>query len=90
MTKLGAVIAHAGAHFRKFTPAWICCCTIWTNPGFTLEPVPHPSFLDGRAGAIVAVDASSRLLGELPEVLEQWQIGVPAVALSWMIDRLLG
>jgi phenylalanyl-tRNA synthetase beta chain len=30
------------------------------------------------------------LLGELhPEVLEQWQIGVPAVALELEIDRLL-
>jgi phenylalanyl-tRNA synthetase beta chain len=30
------------------------------------------------------------LLGELhPEVLEHWQIGVPAVALELEIDRLL-
>jgi phenylalanyl-tRNA synthetase beta chain len=57
---------------------------------FTLEPLVHPSFLDGRVGKIVSQGRAIGLLGEVhPEVLEQWQIGVPAVALELEIDRLV-
>ncbi|MGZ9188803.1 MAG: phenylalanine--tRNA ligase subunit beta, partial [Nitrospira sp.] len=57
---------------------------------FTLEPLAHPSFLDGRVGKIVSHGRVIGLLGEVhPEVLEHWQSGVPAVALELEIDRLL-
>lgn len=89
VTMLGAVIAHAGAHFSEIHSCLDLLLYYLDRP-FTLEPVDHPSFLDGRAGKIVSNGRVIGLLGELhPEVLEHWQIGVPAVALEVEIDRLL-
>ncbi len=89
VTVLGAVMAHAGAHFSEIHSCLDLLLYYLDRP-FTLEPVAHPSFLDGRAGQIVSGGRVIGLLGELhPEVLEQWQIGVPAVALELEIDRLL-
>ncbi|HNC84047.1 MAG TPA: phenylalanine--tRNA ligase subunit beta, partial [Nitrospira sp.] len=89
ITMLGAVIAHAGAHFSEIHSCLDLLLYYLDRP-FRLEPVPHPSFLEGRAGRIMLDGRAIGLLGELhPEVLEQWQIGVPAVALELEIDRLL-
>ena len=61
-------------------PAWTCCFII-VNQAYSLEPLQHPSFLAGRAGSIVSDGKQVGVIGELhPEVLERWQIGVPAVA----------
>lgn len=89
VTMLGAVIAHAGAHFSEIHSCLDLLLYYLDRP-FTLEPVDHPSFLDGRAGKIVSNGQVIGLLGELhPEVLEHWQIGVPTVVLELEIDRLL-
>ncbi len=89
LTVLGAVIAHAGAHFSEIHSC-LDLLFYYLNRPFKLEPLAHPSFLDGRAGQIVADGRPIGVLGELhPEVLEQWQIGVPAVALELVVDRLL-
>ena len=89
MTMLGAVIAHAGANFSEIHSCLDLLLYYLDRP-FTLEPLAHPSFLDGRVGKIVSHGRVIGLLGEVhPEVLEHWQIGVPAVALELEIDRLL-
>jgi len=89
VTVLGAVVAHAGAHFSEIHSC-LDLLLYYLDQPFSLEPVAHPSFLDGRVGRIVSGGRVIGLLGELhPEVLEQWQIGVPAVALEVEIDRLL-
>jgi len=89
VTVLGAVIAHAGAHFSEIHSCLELLLYYLDRP-FTLEPLAHPSFLDGRVGQIVSGGRGIGLLGELhPEVLEHWQIGMPAVALELEIDRLL-
>jgi phenylalanyl-tRNA synthetase beta chain len=89
VTVLGAVVAHAGAHFSEIHSCLDLLLYYLDRP-FSLEPLAHPSFLDGRAGRIVSGGRVIGLLGELhPEVLEQWQIGVPAVSLEVEIDRLL-
>jgi phenylalanyl-tRNA synthetase beta chain len=89
VTVLGAVIAHAGAHFSEIHSC-LDLLLYYLDRHFTLEPLVHPSFLDGRVGQIIAGGRMIGLLGELhPEVLEQWQIGVPAVAMELEIDRLL-
>ena len=86
---LGAVIAHAGANFSEIHSCLDLLMYYLDRP-FTLEPLVHPSFLDGRVGKIVSKGRAIGLLGEVhPEVLEQWQIGVPAVALELEIDRLV-
>ncbi|QOJ35128.1 MAG: phenylalanine--tRNA ligase subunit beta [Nitrospira sp.] len=89
VTALGAVIAHAGAAFSEIHSC-LDLLMYYLDRSFTLEPVEHPSFLDGRAGKIVSGGRAIGLLGEVhPEVLEQWQIGVPVVALELEIDQLL-
>ena len=89
VTKLGAVIAHAGANFSEIHSCLDLLLYYLDRP-FTLEPLTHPSFLDGRVGRIVSRGRVIGLLGEVhPEALELWQIGVPAVTLELEIDRLL-
>jgi phenylalanyl-tRNA synthetase beta chain len=90
-TVLGAMIAHATAHFSEIHS---CLDVLFYHLGkeYTLEPVPHPSFLEGRAGKIVLSGKTMGVIGEVhPEVLERWQIGVPVVAfdvnLSLLIDH---
>jgi phenylalanyl-tRNA synthetase beta chain len=86
---LGAVIAHAGANFSEIHSCLDLLLYYLDRP-FALEPLVHPSFLDGRAGRIVCNGRTMGLLGEVhPAVLDHWQIGVPTVALELEIDRLL-
>jgi phenylalanyl-tRNA synthetase beta chain len=57
---------------------------------YSLEPVNHPSFLDGRAGQIMLNGRPIGVIGELhPEVLEQWQVTMPTVAFELAIDSLI-
>ena len=64
VTKLGAVIAHAGAHFRKFTCLDLLLYHL--DQPFTLEPVPHPSFSMDEQEPSSRVDASSAARGVAP------------------------
>ena len=87
-TVLGAVIAHATAHFSEIHS---CLDVLLYHLGkeYSLEPVKHPSFLDGRAGQIMMLGKSLGVIGELhPEVLERWQIGVPVVAFEINLSQL--
>ncbi len=80
VTVLGGMIAHADANFSEVHS---CLETLfyYVNQAYSLEPIQHPSFLAGRVGSIVSGGKQVGVIGELhPEVLERWQIGVPAVA----------
>ena len=89
VTTLGAAIAHAGANFSEIHSCLDLLLYYLDRP-VSLEPLNHPSFLDGRVGSILSQGKRIGLLGEVhPEVLEHWQIGVPVVALELEIDRLL-
>ena len=88
VTLLGGMIAHADAHFSE---AHSCLDTLfyYMNHSYSLEPIQHPSFLAGRAGGIVSGGIQVGVIGELhPEVLERWQIGVPAVAFEIDLTEL--
>jgi phenylalanyl-tRNA synthetase beta chain len=87
-TVLGAMIAHASAHFSEIHS---CLDVLFYHLGkeYSLEPVQHPSFLEGRAGRIVVSGGSLGVIGEVhPEVLEQWQIAVPVVAFDINLSQL--
>ncbi len=89
VTVLGAIIAHAGANFSEIHSCLDLLMYYLDRP-FKLEPLVHPSFLEGRVGQIQCDGQRIGFLGEVhPEVLEQWQIGVPVVALELEVDRLL-
>ena len=85
---LGALIAHAGANFSEIHSC-LDLLLFYLDYPYTLEPVSHPSFLEGRAGRIVSNGRAIGVIGELhPEVLEQWQIGMPAVVFELEVDPL--
>jgi phenylalanyl-tRNA synthetase beta chain len=88
-TVIGAMIAHATAHFSEIHS---CLDVLFFQLGkdYTLEPVPHPSFLEGRAGKIVMSGRPIGVIGEVhPEVLEHWQVGVPVVAFDLNLTQLV-
>ena len=90
VTVLGGMIAHADAHFSE---AHSCLDTLfyYMNQAYSLEPIQHPSFLAGRVGGIVSDEKQVGVIGELhPEVLERWQISVPAVAFEIDLTELAG
>ncbi|MCP9470967.1 MAG: phenylalanine--tRNA ligase subunit beta [Nitrospira sp.] len=87
-TVLGAVIAHAAAHFSEIHSC-LDACLYYLGKTYGLEPIPHPSFLDGRVGTIVVSGTPIGLIGEIhPEVLERWQIAMPVVAFEVNLSRL--
>jgi phenylalanyl-tRNA synthetase beta chain len=87
---LGALIAHAGAHFSEMHSC-LDLLLFYLDVPYTLEPVTHPSFLEGRVGRILTGNSELGMIGELhPEVLEHWQTGVPCVVLELEVDRLAG
>lgn len=88
LTVLGALLVHATAHFSEIHS---CLDTLlyYLNQTYQLEPLQHPSFLEGRAGLILSEGKRLGLIGEIhPEVLERWQITVPAVAFEVDVTRL--
>lgn len=87
-TVLGAMIAHAAAHFSEIHSC-LDACLYYLGKTYGLEPIPHPSFLDGRVGTIVVSGTPIGLIGEIhPEVLERWQIAMPVVAFEVNLSRL--
>jgi len=87
-TVLGAMVAHAAANFSEIHS---CLDVLFYHLGkeYSLEPVQHPSFLEGRAGQIIVAGKSIGVIGEVhPEVLELWQIAVPAAAFDVNLSQL--
>ena len=88
-TVLGAILAHATAHFSEIHSCLDVLLYHLDRP-YTLEPLTHPSFLEGRAGQIVSDGLVLGLIGELhPEVLERWQIALPVVAFEVNLTTLV-
>ena len=87
-TVLGAMLAHATAHFSEIHSCLDVLC-YHLGKEYSLEPVQHPSFLEGRAGRILIAGRPVGVIGEVhPEVLERWQIAVPAVAFDVNLSHL--
>ncbi|MGH7256473.1 MAG: phenylalanine--tRNA ligase subunit beta [Nitrospirales bacterium] len=88
LTVLGALIAHATANFSEAHTA-LDVLLYYLDCPYVLEPLPHPSFLEGRGGLILSQDRPIGFIGELhPEVLEQWEITMPAVAFELDLSAL--
>jgi phenylalanyl-tRNA synthetase beta chain len=87
---LVALIAHATAHFSEIHSC-LDVLLYHLDHAYTLLPLSHPSFLDGRAGQIMVDGTAVGIIGELhPEVLERWQIAIPAVAFEVNLSQLTG
>jgi len=88
-TVISALIAHATAHFSEIHS---CLDVLFYYLGkeYSLEPVQHPSFLEGRAGRVVVAGKPVGVIGEVhPEVLERWQISMPVVSFDVNLSQLL-
>lgn len=86
---LGALIAHANANFSE-AHSCLDLLLFYLDRPYTLEPISHRSFLDGRAGRIVSNGRAIGLIGELhPEVLEHWQVTMPSVVFELEVDALV-
>jgi len=87
-TALGVLIAHAGANFSE-VHSCLDLLLFYLNQPYTLEPMNHPSFLEGRVGRIESKGRTLGLIGELhPETLEHWQVSLPAAAFQLEVDAL--
>ena len=86
---LGALIAHASSNFSE-VHSCLDLLMFYLNHPYSLEPFAHPSFLEGRAGRILSDGRPVGVIGELhPEVLEQWQVTMPAVVFELEVDELI-
>jgi len=87
--RLGALIAHASANFSEVHSS-LDLLLFYLDCSYSLAPIAHPSFLPGRAGQILLQGEPIGLIGELhPEVLEQWQVTMPAAVFELDVDRLV-
>ena len=55
----------------------------------TIKESKHPSFISGRMGEIIVKGQSIGIIGEIhPQVLENWGLVVPAVALELGLEKV--
>lgn len=88
-TVIGALIAHATTHFSEIHSCLDVLC-YYLGKAYSLEPMRHPSFLEGRAGRILVSGKPVGVIGEVhPEVLERWQIAMPVVAFDVNLSQLI-
>jgi phenylalanyl-tRNA synthetase beta chain len=84
--RLGALLVHANANFSEAHSILDLLC-FYLGWAYTLTPIDHPSFLEGRVGRVEQDGTPVGLIGELhPEVLERWQITMPCSAFELVID----
>ena len=82
---LAAISAHPGANFSEMH-SYLDLMMYYMVWPYDLEPVSHPSFLDGRVGGIRCHGQIVGYIGEFhPEVLEAWQIDMPTSGFEFEI-----
>ena len=82
---LAAISAHPGANFSEIH-SYLDLLMYYMAWPYDLEPVSHPSFLDGRVGQIKCQGQMVGYIGEFhPEVLEAWQIDMPTSGFEFEI-----
>jgi len=88
LLKLAALIAHPAANFSELH-SFLDLLMYYLGASYRLEPVSHPSFIEGRVGKIVIEGRDLGLIGELhPQVLENWQIAMPGTVFELALDAL--
>ncbi|MDD4281718.1 MAG: phenylalanine--tRNA ligase subunit beta [Candidatus Methanofastidiosa archaeon] len=71
---------------RQALDAFMANCGI----AFEVRGIEHPSFLEGRVGAIVVDGIERGIIGEIhPRVLEAWGLEHPVAAVELALERLL-
>jgi phenylalanyl-tRNA synthetase beta chain len=86
--KLACITTHSNTNF---TEAKSMLDAFLTNLGirYQLETLKHGSFIEGRAGSILVENNTIGFIGEIhPQVLQNWNLENPAVALEIELDEL--
>ncbi|MEK6655888.1 MAG: phenylalanine--tRNA ligase subunit beta, partial [Nitrospirota bacterium] len=84
-----ALIAHPTANFSEMH-SYLDMLFYYLNLEYRLEPFKNPSFIDGRAGKIIAKGEPIGITGELhPEVLEKWGINCPCACVEISVNNIL-
>jgi phenylalanyl-tRNA synthetase beta chain len=87
---LGVLLCHPSANFSELH-SFLDLLMYYLGKDYRLEPVPHPSFLEGRVGRILVREEECGVIGELhPQVLENWQIAMPCTAFELELNPFLG
>ncbi len=82
---LAAISAHPSANFSEMH-SYLDLLMYYMIWPYDLEPVSHPSFLEGRVGRIRCQGQIVGYIGEFhPEVLEAWQIDMPTSGFEFEI-----
>ncbi|MCA9462317.1 MAG: phenylalanine--tRNA ligase subunit beta [Nitrospira sp.] len=85
LMSVAAINAHPGANFSEIH-SYLDLLMYYMAWAYELEPVSHPSFLDGRVGKIRLNGQPAGFIGEFhPEVLEAWQINMPTSGFEFQI-----
>jgi phenylalanyl-tRNA synthetase beta chain len=87
--KLAAVVVHASASFSEIKSA---LDAFFMNFGleWQIKEANHPSFIDGRVGAVVVNGRNVGIVGEIhPKVLEAWKFENPAAAFELNIGEVV-
>ncbi|MBI3802424.1 MAG: phenylalanine--tRNA ligase subunit beta [Nitrospirae bacterium] len=85
---LAGLIAHPTANFSELQ-AVLEALFYNLSLRYRLEALSHPTFIDGRAGAIFIGEREVGLIGEIdPDVLTRWQIGMPTVTFEINLESL--
>jgi phenylalanyl-tRNA synthetase beta chain len=85
---LGALVAHPMANFSE-THTYMEMLFYYLNCAYDLNPISHPSYLEGRVGQILVDKKCLGFLGEIhPGVLERWGIFAPCSVFEVSLDDL--
>ena len=84
---VAAISANSGANFSEIH-SYLDLLMYYMAWPYELEPVTHPSFLEGRVGRIRCNGHAVGYIGEFhPEVLESWQIDMPTSGFEFEIRK---
>ncbi len=84
---IAAISANSGANFSEIH-SYLDLLMYYMAWTYELEPVTHPSFLEGRVGRICCDGDAIGYIGEFhPEVLEAWQIDMPTSGFEFEIRK---
>jgi phenylalanyl-tRNA synthetase beta chain len=86
---LCAATAHANSNFSEIKSA---LDAFMNNFGveWKIKETTHPSFIDGRAGKVIAAGSEVGVVGEVnPLVLEAWKLENPLAALEVNLQKIL-
>ncbi len=88
LLKLSVISSHSHATFTDIKQV-LDALFIALGETYEIKPTDHTSFIPGRAGKIYFKTKEIALLGEIhPQVLENWNLETPAVALELNLTAL--